>query len=168
MKHTTALRTVALVLTAGLALPLAACTATPSASSSSTSSSSAAGLGERWGSCMRDAGFDVTDPQDDAVRSGAVTTPDGVDQEAFARASKECAESLGVTGASTADKQRWEREYAEVADCIREHGYPDLPEQRPGALDFQSYPRSSEDGFQQTVSACLAEFSSDTKQQQVG
>jgi len=166
MKHTRPLRAIALVLAVGAVLPLAACASTTSASPSSGPHSAAAGLGERWGSCMRDAGIDVTDPEDDAVRSGAVQTPDGADQEEFTRASKRCAESLGVTGLSNADRQRWEREYAAVADCVREHGYPDLPEQQPGVLDFHAYPRSSEDGFQQALSDCMAEFSPDTKQQE--
>ena len=127
------------------------------------------GIGAQWGSCMRAAGFEVQDPDDDQVRSGTVLTPQSGDREAFATAAGKCSTDLGIEPADTAEQDKWTREYARVASCIRDE-YPDLPEQQPGSLSFdpETYPRAREDGFQERVDECLAEFSPGTKSQPVG
>lgn len=127
------------------------------------------GIGAQWGSCMRAAGFDVQDPSDDQVRSGTALAPETGDREAFATAASTCSADLGVEQVDSAEKDRWTREYARVASCIRDE-YPDYPEQQPGGLSFnpEDYPRALEDGFQERADECLAEFSPDTKSQPVG
>lgn len=122
-----------------------------------------AGIGAQWGACMRDAGFDVTDPDDAAVQAGVAKVPAGADQAAFQAAAASCAQHAGVTGASSAERDRWEREYAAVASCVREHGYADLPEQQPGSITVEGYPRAEEPAFEQVMDDCMAEYSPDTK-----
>lgn len=117
---------------------------------------------------MRDAGFDVRDPDDASVASGAVPVPEGADDAAYTDAAATCSAAAGVPRASTADKQKWERQYTKVASCIRENGFADFPEQQPGVLDFGSYPRSQESGFQQAADTCLQQFAPDTTTKNAG
>ncbi|TQJ26843.1 hypothetical protein FB462_0687 [Curtobacterium citreum] len=152
--------TVVAALIVAAPLSLAACTSSPA---SSDSTSSASGVGARWGACMRDAGLDVEDPDDESVRTGTYPAPDGGDGQAFTRQAQECSEQVGVERADAAQQQQWERQYAKVADCIRDRGFDDLPEQQPGVLDFNDYPRADEPGFADAASACLAEFAPDTQ-----
>lgn len=153
----------ALLLIGSIPLGLTACSSGPD---TSTAKDATSGVGVKWGSCMRDAGFNVQDPTDAQVESGVMQVPPGNEQEEFKRAASACTREAGVQGASSADKQKWEREYAKVASCIRED-YADFPEQQPGALDFSSYPRSEESGFQKVMQACLEQFSPSTTSQNV-
>ncbi|WP_420363638.1 hypothetical protein AABM26_04690 [Curtobacterium aetherium] len=150
----------AVALAAALPFTLVACSqGSPDAASTSASSD---GIGARWGSCMRDAGFEVQDPDDDALRSGTVTSPQGADQEAFTTAAQTCSKQVGVTGADSAQKQEWARQYEAVAACVRENGYPDFPEQPDGGINFGDYARAGEPKFQEVADRCLEEFSPDS------
>lgn len=161
------IRTLLVAAAVAVVLPfsIAACSSQPSASSSA---GTASGVGAKWGSCMRDAGFDVQDPDDASVEAGFSNPPAGADDEEYGRASSTCSEQAGVERASTADHQKWERQYAQVATCIRENGYEDLPEQEPGTIQTDGYPRAEEPGFNDVFMDCLAEFAPDTKTQGVG
>lgn len=139
---------------------LAACSTTPT---SPSTGHAAASVGAEWGDCMRTAGFQVEDPSDDQVRSGAVTSPAGVDTERFSEASGKCASDLGVTGADSAQKDKWKRQYAAVDSCVREQ-YPDAPEQEPGVIDYSGYPRAREPQFEETLSSCMSKHAPDTQQ----
>jgi hypothetical protein len=157
---------VAAVLLAGaLCVGLTACS---SGSDDPTVDDVSAGVGPTWGSCMRKAGFAVEDPTDQQAASGVSQAPPGSDEEEFTRAGATCARKAGVEGSSAADQQNWERQYAKVASCIREDGFPDLPEQKPGVLDFASYERASEPAFQQAVEHCIQQFAPDTTTQNAG
>jgi hypothetical protein len=155
----------ALLLTVGLA----GCSGADDGTASGASTSSATGIGAKWGSCMRDAGYDVPDPDDALVASGTVVTPQGVDQEQYAEDADHCSSELGVERADSADQDEWTRQYAQVASCIREE-YPDFPEQKPGVLGIgpDDYARATEDGFQDRADACLHEYSPDTQIQHAG
>ncbi|WIB60706.1 hypothetical protein DEJ13_02440 [Curtobacterium sp. MCLR17_007] len=159
----------ALLVAAAIAVTLpfsvAACSTQPSADPGTSAGS---GVGAKWGSCMRDAGFDVEDPDDTAVEAGLSKAPAGADRAAFSAAASACTEKAGVERASSADQQKWERQYAQVANCIRENGYDDFPEQEPGSLNTSVYQRSSEPQFETVVDDCLAEFAPDTRSQSVG
>jgi hypothetical protein len=115
---------------------------------------------------MRSAGFTVDDPSDDQVSSGTITSPAGSDQERFRSAADRCAEDLGVHRADSATKEKWNREYDQVASCIRE-AYPDYPEQDPGTVSFGSddYPTAADPAFQERAEECLHRYSPDTKTQ---
>lgn len=168
MKHTTRSRRTVLAAAALLcALPLAL-SACSSGSEASSAKDATAGIGAKWGACMRDAGFQVQDPGDATVESGVMAAPPGSEQEEFQRAGARCAKEAGVQRSSEADKQKWERQSADVASCIRENGYEDLPAQQPGVLDVTGYPRAQEAAFQKVLQDCNAEFAPDTTTQNVG
>lgn len=159
------------LLALGLAAGLSACAGSPNAAPGSAaadagSPEAAAGLGAKWGACMRSAGFTVEDPDDDQVRSGTITSPAGADQERFRTAADRCADDLGVHRADSAMKEKWNREYDQVASCVRE-AYPDFPEQQPGSISFNpsEYPPAGEPAFQDRADECLAKYSPDTKRQ---
>lgn len=161
-------------IVAAVVLPLALAGCSTSAASSDTASdatsSSAAGIGARWGACMRDAGLDVEDPSDALVRSGTVVAPSGTDPERFSTAAQTCSERLGVERQDRSERDEWARQYDQVASCIRENGYEDFPEQQSGTIDTspEHYPRAAEEHFQQTFDECLHEYSPDTQFQQAG
>jgi hypothetical protein len=154
------------LLALGLATGLSACAGVPN--SIAGTSGADAGLGPRWGACMRSAGFSVEDPSDDQVSAGTITSPAGVDQERFRSAADQCAHDLGVHGADSAMQQKWIREYDQVASCIRE-AYPDFPEQRPGVLEWDrdEYPPAADPAFRQRADECTKKYSPDTKTQSV-
>lgn len=166
MTHTThrgrALIAAALLLCT-LPLGLAACST--SSTGGDTVADSSAGVGAAWGSCMREAGFDVEDPDDALVESGMSRTPAGVDGQEFSKASSVCSQKAGVERSSSAELQKWERQYAKVASCIRDHGYDDFPEQQAGGLSTEGYARAEEPEFDRVFRDCLAEFSPDTQVQ---
>ncbi|PYY33843.1 hypothetical protein DEJ16_03195 [Curtobacterium sp. MCJR17_055] len=155
------------LLALGLVTGLSACTGAPSSAAGTADAD--AGLGSRWGACMRSAGFSVEDPSDDQIRSGTITSPSGVDQDRFRSAADQCAEDLGVHGADSASKEKWIREYDQVASCIRD-AYPDFPEQRPGVIEWdrEEYPPAGDPAFQQRADECTRKYSPDTKTQSVG
>lgn len=156
-----------------LALSLASCSGesdAPSASDARSASDGATGIGAKWSECMRAAGFDVPDADDSAVESGVFHAPAGVGQGDFGQAAEACAEKLGVSGASSADKQKWARQYAQVADCVRENGYPDFPPQPAGSITFSEskYPRAAEEQFKKVSMDCLQKYAPDTQMQNPG
>lgn len=152
------------MLALGLAAGLTACAG--SSDTAAGTASAGSGLGARWGDCMRSAGFTIDDPSDDQVSSGTITSPAGSDQERFRSAADRCAEDLGVHRADSATKEKWNREYDQVASCVRE-AYPDYPEQDPGTVSFGSddYPPAADPAFQKRAEECLHRYSPDTKTQ---
>ncbi|KQS09226.1 hypothetical protein ASG04_10170 [Curtobacterium sp. Leaf183] len=146
-------------------LSLSACSTSSDAGSGS---STASGVGAKWGACMRDAGFEVEDPDDASVEAGLSKPPAGVDGAEFADASSSCSDEAGIERSSSADHQKWARQYAQVASCIRENGYDDFPEQQPGSIGTEGYPRAEEPEFNDVMDDCLAEFAPDTQSQSVG
>ncbi|MFL0389347.1 hypothetical protein [Curtobacterium sp. 179-B 9B NHS] len=151
---------VVLALVVGAPLALAGCTAHDTAGAADTAASS--GLGSKWGSCMRDAGFEAEDPSDDEVTSGSVLTPPGVDQAAFLEAAQTCNQQIGVQSADSAQKDEWKRQYAAVDACIREE-FPDAPVQEPGQLNYGDI--SDRPDFEERWQECLTEHAPDTKTQ---
>ncbi|ROP65117.1 MULTISPECIES: hypothetical protein [unclassified Curtobacterium] len=169
MKHTpwshrTALVAAALVICT-LPFTVAACS---TSTGTDTVADASAGIGAKWGSCMRDAGFDVKDPSDAAAESGMMQAPSGADGDEFTEAGATCRKQAGIAGHSKADMQKWERESAEVASCLRENGYADFPEQKPGVIDLNGYARAQEPAFQEVMQECTDEFAPDTQTQDLG
>ncbi|ROP74819.1 hypothetical protein [Curtobacterium sp. PhB115] len=155
----------AVVLACSLSFGLTACSGP---SEADTVAETANGVGAKYGACMRDAGFDIQDPDDAALESGAVQAPADADQDAFQKAMRACRKAAGVQGSSNADQQKWARETAKVASCIRDNGYPDFPEQKPGMLDALGYERGREPGFEKALRSCTEEFAPDTQTQELG
>lgn len=149
---------------------LGGCSTAPHEESGGTAADGPTTVAAKWGACMRDAGFPVDDPSEEALRSGVTSAPQGVDQERFAEAADTCAQQAGVERADGAAEDEHARQYEAVGSCIRDHGYPDFPELRHGVLRTgpDDYARATEDGFQQTLQECLHEFAPDTQHQQAG
>ncbi|PZF57709.1 hypothetical protein DEJ23_06085 [Curtobacterium sp. MCSS17_008] len=162
--RSTTFRTAAFLAVA-LPFGLAACS---SDDTTSTSTEAAAdGVGAKWSACMRDGGFDVADVSDDEVRSGVQVVPPGVDRDAWSTRAGDCSRQLGIQGSSDAQHQKWERQYAAVASCIRENGYPDFPEQEPGGISTGDYARATEPEFEEVFQECLHEYAPDTQTKQL-
>lgn len=167
MTHTTPRRRTALagvIIAAALSFGLAACSSAPTAD---TASEVTKGAGAKYGECMRDAGFAVEDPSDAELESGMAKGPSGVDEEAFGEAMGTCRKKAGVAGKSDAELQEFARQTAKIASCIRENGYADFPEQKPGVLDGQGYARGQEAGFEKVRKQCSAKYAPDTQNQEV-
>jgi hypothetical protein len=154
----------AIAVAAALVAVLAGC----SAGDEPSVQEAADGAGRTWGSCMRAQGIDIDDPSDDAVRSGSVPRPQSIEQGQFDEAAADCFAKVGIEPKSTADKQKWDREYAKVADCIRDAGFDDFPEMEPGGFGWDDYAREDEPEFQDTVASCMQQYSPDTQSQNVG
>lgn len=166
MTHTTRSRRTrfaALAVACSLSFGLAACSGGAAAD---TVAETKTGSGAVYGSCMRDAGFDVEDPDDASLESGVVRAPEGADREAFEKAMDACGKQAGVEGSSVAEQQKWARDATKVASCIRENGYPDFPEQKPGMIDAMGYERSGEAGFEKAARACSEKYSSGSPAQE--
>lgn len=153
------------VLLISAAIALSACSSGPG---TETAAEATTGIGAKWGACMRDAGFDVQDPSDDVVSAGLMRAPQGADEDAFSEAGATCARKAGVKGSSSAEQQKWDRQYAQVASCIQDHGYPDFPAPRNGVLSTEGFAQAEDPGFEQVWSKCLQEFAPDTKTRQAG
>ncbi|WP_146249085.1 MULTISPECIES: hypothetical protein [unclassified Curtobacterium] len=131
----------ALLLSSTMALAvsvvLSGCSDAPGSSSSRGGSSSVGA--SAWGSCMRDAGFDIEDPSEAEWSSGVVRAPSGVDGDAFQRASASC---RGDDAPRASDEQKaiWDQELRDFSACMREHGLDDFPEPEPeSGLDYGKY-----------------------------
>ena len=155
------------LLALGLAIGLSACSGSHGAAPGGSAASSS--LGAQWGACMRSAGFSVEDPSDDEVTHGTVKTPAGVDQGRYQVAAVKCGKELGVQPPDAAEKEKWARQYDQVASCIRD-AFPDFPEQEPGSIgwDSEEYPTSDDPAFKQRAGECMQEYAPDTKTQHVG
>jgi hypothetical protein len=97
MKHPTRLRPSVLITGLGLGTVLFALTGCSKGAPSAEEIT--AGVGRRRGACMRDAWFEVEDPDDASVESGVLAAPPGAAQEEFqcagARRAKDVLEDVG-------------------------------------------------------------------------
>jgi hypothetical protein len=169
MNTTTRIRTAAAAALLAITMPLALASCS-SSDRPATANDTTKGIGAKWGACMRDAGFEVQDADDDQIASGSVLAPEGADQDAFRAAAQGCSEEVGARGTDSAQRQEQARQYDEVASCIRDNGFEDYPEQKPGQLSGnpEEYPRAAEPEFDRTFTECLDEYAPYTKNQEVG
>ena len=135
-------------------LTLASCSNQPTAPAASGTTS---GVGAKWSECMRGAGFDVADADDALVKNHAYLPPADVDAEQFSQAADACFDELRIVGASDADKQKAARQFKEAENCIRENGYPDMPDSPEGTFGVseEDYPRLAEEQFAIVQEMCL-------------
>lgn len=106
---------------------------------------------------MRAAGFDVADADDDLVEDHVYMPPADVDTEQFSQAADACFDELGIAGASDAEKQKSARQFREAENCMRENGYPDMPDSPEGTFGVseEDYPRAAEEQFASVQEMCL-------------
>lgn len=121
---------------------LAACSTaaddpTAGASSGATGSTSSASASAQLGSCLRDAGFDVADP--DLSRGMVIAPPAGVDIDAYVTAFTDCRAELpadqgGQPAPSADDLAALQEANLEVARCVREKGFTDFADPVDGVF----------------------------------
>ena len=127
---------------------VAACgsrSATDAAPSATSATGSAEDYGLRFAQCLRDAGFNVSDPSADKdVRSEDV----GGDPASFNEATQACEDKLGAppgAGSDDLDDPDTLAAGVELAECLRADGY-DVKDPEPGkglALDLGVIPDSA-------------------------
>jgi hypothetical protein len=124
-----------------LAAPvLAACSTAgdgPTAGASSGATGSTSSASAQLGSCLRDAGFDVDDP--DLSRGVVVAPPRGVDVDEYVAAFDACRAELpadqgGGPGPSEEDLAALQEANLEVARCVREKGFTDFADPVDGVF----------------------------------
>ena len=128
---------------------VAACgsrSATDAAPSATSATGSAEDYGLRFAQCLRDAGFNVSDPSDDKdVRNEDA----GGDAAAFNEAAEKCREKLGTPpggdGSQDLNNPDVIKEDIAMAECLRADGY-DVKDPEPGkglSLDLGTIPNSA-------------------------
>jgi len=153
----------ALVATVAL-LPalLAGCsTAEGSGPSSSPAAGGSASASAQLGQCLRDAGYDVDDP--DLGKGMVVAVPEGADPERYGEDFDTCraqlpeAEGGGSQKASDAEVAQWQAAQLKVAECVREKGFEDFPDPVDGDFPDQQWSTSDPSPEQEALFACSAE-----------
>jgi hypothetical protein len=140
---------------------LAGCSSTPTDEGGTGSATRAAGssASAQLGQCLRDAGFEVDDP--DYEPGGAVMVPPGPDGEAYADQFETCREQLpeSETGGSrtTTDTAGLQEARLEVAQCMRDAGFDDFPDPVDGVFR-DGLSLNSENGMAEALGRCDAEF----------
>jgi len=119
---------------------LAACSTAaddPTAGASSGAQGSSSSASAQLGSCLRDAGFDVDDP--DLSRGMVIAPPAGVDIDAYVTAFTDCRAELpadqgGQPAPSADDLAALQEANLEVARCVREKGFSDFADPVDGVF----------------------------------
>lgn len=119
---------------------LAACSTAaddPTAGASSGAQGSTSSASAQLGSCLRDAGFDVDDP--DLSRGMVIAPPAGVDIDAYVTAFTDCRAELpadqgGQPAPSADDLAALQEANLEVARCVREKGFTDFADPVDGVF----------------------------------
>ena len=119
---------------------------TGAASSTTAAADSAEEYNLRFAQCLRDAGFDVSDPSNNKdVRNESA----GGDAAAFNEAAQKCQEKLGPPpggdGAEDLNNPYTIKAGIEMAECLRAEGY-DVKDPEPGkglSLDLSTIPDSA-------------------------
>ena len=122
------------------------CSSIYAAASTDNAAQSAEDYNIKFAQCLRDAGFNVSDPSDDKdVRNEDA----GGDAAAFNEAAQKCQEKLGPPpggdGAEDLNNPDTIKAGIEMAECLRAEGY-DVKDPEPGkglSLDLSTIPDSA-------------------------
>ena len=120
-----------------LPLLLVGCSDTAPDDDTTTAAGSAA-PGVALAECMRDRGYDMPDPGTGGG-SMQLSAPDGVDPEQYQRDLKGCLDDSAAAGdAQAAQPMPGSEEIArKTAECLREQGFPDYPDDQDAQMRFQ-------------------------------
>lgn len=148
-------KVIALALGAALVASLVGC----SSPASDSPTPSADGAAAKWGSCMRDAGISIEDPTDAELASGGLRIPEGIDEDAFQRASAGCG---GPKGASTAQKDTWTKQTQGYIACMAEAGITGFDESQAaqGTISWEGIDQETP-AFKAADPACKKKHLSD-------
>jgi len=120
-----------------LPLLLVGCSDTASDDDTTTAAGGAA-PGVALAECMRDRGYDMPDPGTGGG-SMQLSAPDGVDPEQYQEDLKGCLDDSAAAGdAKAAQPMPGSEEIArKTAECLREQGFPDYPDDQDAQMRFQ-------------------------------
>lgn len=102
-------------------------------------------------SCMRDKGYDVPDPTADQ-KSVSLEVPDGVDPSQYRDDMAGCAKSSGAGDAAAQPLPGAGKEWEKTVSCVREHGFPDFPDDMDAAASFAPADTSTYEDVLETCS----------------
>ncbi|PZF33004.1 hypothetical protein [Curtobacterium sp. MCPF17_051] len=117
-----------------------------------TTAAGGAAPGVALAECMRDRGYDMPDP---GTGGGAMqlSAPDGVDPEQYQEDLKGCLDDSAAAGdAQAAQPMPGSEEIArKTAECLREQGFPDFPDDQEAQSRFQPDDREA---FDEAAGTC--------------
>ncbi|UXZ58290.1 hypothetical protein [Curtobacterium sp. Arg-1] len=110
----------------------------PAPDDDATTASGGAAPGVALAECMRDRGYDMPDPGTGGG-SMQLSAPDGVDPEQYQDDLKGCLDDSAAAGdAQAAQPMPGTEEIARrTAECLREQGFPDYPDDQDAQMRFQ-------------------------------
>lgn len=142
---------------------LAGCSTTDApGSTSSPSVTDTASASSQLGECLRDAGYDVPDP--DLSQGVVIAPPKGADPERYAEDFSACRaelpEALGGGPQEPSAEEIAELQEAEmkVAQCVRDKGFEDFPDPVDGEFPGLQMTTTGASPEQEALFACDAEF----------
>jgi hypothetical protein len=142
---------------------LAGCSTTDApGSTSSPSVADAASASSQLGECLRDAGYNVPDP--DLSKGVVVAPPEGADPDRYAEDFDACRSKLpesqggGSQEPSDAEVAEWQKTQLKVAECVREKGFEDFPDPVDGNFPGVQLSTSGASPEQEAFFACSNEF----------
>jgi|GEM_PF-1903122 len=112
----------------------------PAPDDDATTASGGAAPGVALAECMRDRGYDMPDPgTGTGGGSMQLSAPDGVDPEQYQDDLKGCLDDSAAAGdAQAAQPMPGTEEIARrTAECLREQGFPDYPDDQDAQMRFQ-------------------------------
>ena len=119
-------------------LPLLLVGCSDAAPNDDTTAAGGAAPGVALAECMRDRGYDMPDPGTGGG-SMQLSAPDGVDPEQYQEDLKGCLDDSAAAGdAKAAQPMPGSEEIArKTAECLREQGFPDYPDDQDAQMRFQ-------------------------------
>jgi len=143
---------------------LAGCSTDDDATSAATSAGGGTSASAQLGQCLRDAGYDVDDP--DLDEGMVVAVPNGADADEYAAAFAECREGLPESAGggeaaqepSAAELAEWQESQLKVAECVRQEGFEDFPDPVDGAFPQTNWSTTSSTPEQDAFFACSERF----------
>lgn len=140
----------AVVLLPGL---LASCSSSDP-DSGPTGSAGTAAKGATLAECMRGKGYDMPDPSSGGGTM-QLSAPDGVDEERYRDDLASCLDDSGAGDAQAAKPMPGsEEQQRKAAECIRERGFEDYPDDEDAKVRYQP---DDPDAFDEVARACDAE-----------
>lgn len=117
-----------------------------------TTAAGGAAPGVTLAECMRDRGYDMPDPGSGGG-SMQLSAPDGVDPEQYQEDLKGCLDDSAAAGdAQAAQPMPGSEEIArKTAECLREQGFPDFPDDQEAQNRFQP---DDQEAFDEAAHTC--------------
>lgn len=139
---------------------LVACSSAAPTGDETTAAAGGASKGSSLASCMRDEGYDMPDP-DGSGSTMQLSAPEGVDPEQYQADLKRCLDAgTGAGDAAMAQPMPGGDERTrKTAECIREHGFSDYPDDEEAKAAWHP---DDENAFDEVARSCQAQAAGDS------